>query len=431
MSGAAAPLYVIDDDPTGAQGQADVPLLLAWDGEQIEDAVRERPRALHLLTNSRALDPEGAYAIVRDAVEAVRSAVGDPRFVLRGDSTLRAHLLPEYGAVRDALWPDRSPPLLLVPALPVAGRVTRDGTHWLVRDGKRLPLERTEFATDGDFSYSTSHLTAWAEERSGGYFPAADGIEIGLEAIRSDGGEAAVAAALLEAGPGPAVVVPDAESVADLQTIAAGLARATAGGTPAIVRCAPTFASVLSGAGATDVAPLPAVERGLLVVVGSHVPMSTAQLEALNAARPGALVELDAAVLAGAGAATAIAAASDQARALLRCERLAIVATSRAVATDALGAESGIRVAGGLAAVVGRLTDAFDVLLSKGGITSAANVREGLGASRAQVVGPVTAGISLWRVRPDGGDPRPVIVFPGNVGGAHELADLVQRLIGD
>ncbi len=431
MNGAAAPLFVIDDDPTGAQGQANVPLLLAWDRELIGSALHDRPRALHLLTNSRGLDADGAYAIVRDAVEAVKATAPEPRFVLRGDSTLRAHLLSEYEAVRDVLWPGSTPPLLLVPALPLAGRVTEGGVHWLIRDGERLPLARTEFARDGGFSYSTSRLTKWAEERSGGYFAAADGIEIGLDEIRSADGPAAIRRALLAAAGNPraTVVVPDAETTADLVTIAAAVRQASDAGTAIVVRCAPAFASVLSEAAANGFASLPAVERGLLVVVGSHVPTSSAQLAELTATHGDSLVEVDAATLAGAGAPEAIAVAVERARSLLERRRLAIVATPRTFAAEALGAEAGLRVARGLAAIVSRLRDAFDVLLSKGGITSAVNVREGLHARRAQIVGPVSAGIALWSVLPEGEDPRPTIVFPGNVGATDELAGLVQRLM--
>ena len=180
-----APLFVVDDDPTGAQGQAGVQLLLSWEAASIEAAMRDHPPALHLLTNSRALDEDAAYAVVRDATEAAEAAASQPRVVLRGDSTLRAHLLPEYAGVRDALSPGAIPPLLLVPALPAAGRITRDGRHWLVRGGRRIPLDQTEFADDGEFSYRTSRLLDWAEERSDGFFGAADGIEIELEGIRS------------------------------------------------------------------------------------------------------------------------------------------------------------------------------------------------------------------------------------------------------
>jgi uncharacterized protein YgbK (DUF1537 family) len=428
----AAPLFVVDDDPTGAQSQADVPLLLCWREGLIEAALREHPPALHLLTNSRALDEAAAYDAVRAATEAAEAAAeARPRVVLRGDSTLRAHLLPEYAGVRDALWPGAAPPLLLVPALPAAGRVTKDGRHWLVRGGRRIPLDQTEFAEDGDFAYETSRLVDWAQERSGGFFAAANGIEVGLEDIRAEDGPARVTVALLRAAVAeqPSVVVPDAETPRDLEVIAAGLTDAWAAEPGIVVRCAPTFASILSGAGATGNAALPPVERGLLVVVGSHVPMSSAQLAALNVARPDALVEVDPVGLLGAGADPTVGAAAEAAGALLARDRLAVVATARAIAPEAQRADAGMEVARGLAAIVDRLRSSHDVLLSKGGITSAVNVRDGLGAERAQIVGPVAAGISLWLAHADDGRERPVIVFPGNVGDDGTLAELVDRLL--
>jgi uncharacterized protein YgbK (DUF1537 family) len=432
----APPLFVVDDDPTGAQGQADVPLLLSWRGGLIEAALSEGPAALHLLTNSRALDPDEAYAIVRDASTAALAADPHARVVLRGDSTLRAHLLPEYNAVRDALYPGTTPPLLLVPALPAAGRVTTGGRHWLIRDGRRTPLERTEFATDGEFAYDTARLIDWAEARSHGFFAAADGVEIGIDEVRADDGANRIAAALLAAARGgrPAVVVPDAETCDDLAVIAEGLRTAWLDAPTIVVRCAPTFASVLSGAGAKTRSELPAIERGLLVVVGSHVPMSSAQLATLNTAHPEALVELGAETLAagGPGAEAALSEAVAAARSRLRDGRLAVVATSRAVSPVAVGPEPGMRIARALARLVGELRDSSDVLLSKGGITSAVNVREGLGADRAQIVGPVAPGVSLWHAfERDGGPPHPVIVFPGNVGDTTTLAELVERLLGD
>ncbi len=434
MSPATAhPLFVLDDDPTGPQGQADVPLLLSIRPELVKVAASDRPRALHLLTNSRALSEEGAYGAVRDAARAVEGTQADARIVLRGDSTLRAHLLPEYEGLRDALGLQSPPPLLLVPALPAAGRITRGGRHLLIRDGQPIPLDRTEFAADDRFSYRSSRLLDWAEERSDGFFSASNGVELGLKQIRAAGGAEHVRDALLEAsGLGePVVVAPDAESESDLATIAEGLSQAWSRTPDLFVRCGPSFASVLSGAGASGPAALPSVRRGLLVVVGSHVPMSSTQLAALNTAHPDSLVEVDAPTLASAGACEAVEAAVERARELLARDRLAIVATTRSVNGTVLSPEAGMRIARRLAFAVDRLRNASDVLLSKGGITSAVNVQVGLHADRAQIVGPVAPGISLWRVSEGNGHDRPVIVFPGNVGDPYTLAELVDRLISE
>ena len=105
--------------------------------------------------------------------------------MLRGDSTLRAHLWEEYDALRAVVAPGRADvPLLLVPALPAAGRVTVDGVHLLERDGERVPLDRTEYARDGALAYSDAELGRWADERSGGRLAAADAVDVPLERLR-------------------------------------------------------------------------------------------------------------------------------------------------------------------------------------------------------------------------------------------------------
>ncbi|MFQ5426168.1 MAG: four-carbon acid sugar kinase family protein, partial [Gaiellales bacterium] len=144
MSG--RPLIVLDDDPTGAQAVTGVPMLLDWEPEALEWASQTGAPAIHLLTNTRAFSPGQAYEIVRSGAEAAVVALDRPRLLLRGDSTLRAHLYEEYRAVRDVAFPGREPVLMLVPALPAAGRITVGGVHLLETNGDRMPLHETEYA---------------------------------------------------------------------------------------------------------------------------------------------------------------------------------------------------------------------------------------------------------------------------------------------
>src|SRR4029077_2099967 len=99
------------------------------------------------------------------AASAARAAFPDARLLLRGDSTLRGHVYEEYDAARTALGhPGGAVPLLLVPAFPAAGRVTVDGVHLLERDGARVPLHDTEYATDGALAYADARLAQWADD---------------------------------------------------------------------------------------------------------------------------------------------------------------------------------------------------------------------------------------------------------------------------
>ena len=85
------------------------------------------------------------------------------------------------------------------------------------------PLHETEYAGDGVFAYSSARLLEWAEERSGGLFPASEGRELHLDELRTGGADAVTAALsdLSRAGR-PAVLAPDAETEEDLAAIAAG-----------------------------------------------------------------------------------------------------------------------------------------------------------------------------------------------------------------
>jgi uncharacterized protein YgbK (DUF1537 family) len=416
---------VLDDDPTGTQAMCDVTVVLRWDDHEI-DAVPDDHRSLHVLTNSRARSGTGAGRVVASAARASITARPAARVVLRGDSTLRGHMVEEYDALRSVVAPDAEPPLLLVPALPAAGRVTVDGVHSLLRDGRLVPLHTTEYATDGALSYRDARLVRWAEERSAGRFRADDGVEVGLEHIRERGALAVAGAIATAAGRAhPAVVVPDAETDADLASIAAGLRVAEADGYHPIVRCSPAFAAILTGSRATSFALPPPPGPGILLLCGSFVPATTAQLEELERAYPGSLVTAAVADLAGENARTEIERLAAAARGRLRAgERLAVIATERDRDPSLVDAQAQRRIAESMAQVAGRV--AAGILIAKGGITAAVTAAQGLGAATAYVVGPLLSGVSYWRL--DGG--QAYVVVPGNVGDASLLRDLVDLLIG-
>ena len=413
---------VLDDDPTGTQAMHDVAVVLDWSQPEVWDALKASDRAVHLLTNSRAHDPSGAAALVSSAAAAGRAQLPGARLVLRGDSTLRAHLWEEYEALRAVAFPGRAEvPLLLVPALPAAGRVTVGGVHLLERDGQRVRLDRTEYARDGQLAYSDSELARWADERSGGRLAAADAVSLPLARVRAPGAAVEIAAAIATAARAgrPAVVVPDAETDADLETIADGLRAAETAGTPVIVRCAPAFAAVLTRSAAHSLRPPPDGGRGVLVVCGSFVPATTAQLERLAVRYPGAVVSAHVRALAGPEAEAEIERIASAARERIARDGLAVVATERERDPTLVDPASQRRVATALAQVARHVR--AGVVVAKGGITSAVTAREGLGARAARVVGPIASGVALWRL-PHGTD---YVVFPGNVGGAELLAEVI------
>ena len=177
---------------------------------------------LSLYTASRGLSAAAAAERVHRAAGAVRKLA--PRWVYKKiDSTLRGHPRPELVAVMEVLGCERA---LVAPAFPAQGRTTFDGRQFV--DG--TPIEQTSFGHE----VRSSDLLALFD---GG----AEGLPVRLvelSAVRH--GPAAVCEVLRR--PGPALLVADAETDADLVTLAqaavtshvrlmcgsAGLARALA-----------------------------------------------------------------------------------------------------------------------------------------------------------------------------------------------------------
>jgi uncharacterized protein YgbK (DUF1537 family) len=431
VPGAAREQFVVlDDDPTGVQTLAGIRVLLAWDPARVRAALAGRP-SVHLITNTRALPAERVRSFVAGAASAALEGEPDAAVVLRGDSTLRGHMLEEYLGVRDVVAPSGWPVLLLVPALPSAGRVTVGGFHLFDRDGRRTPLHETEYARDGVFAYASARLLEWAEERSGGLFGSAAGRELHLDVLHSRGPAAVTEALLaLQASGDPAALAPDAETLDDLEVVAEGYRAATASGASVIVRCAPTFAGVLAGTTAPGLVPSPSARDSVLVVCGSYVPQSTRQLSRLLDARSGSLVEADVVALAGDNPSGEIAELTAHVSHRLAADRLAVLATPRERPVGTTSLDAGERIAAGLAQVVAGARPRPSLLVAKGGITAAVTLRDGVGAAEADVVGPVESGVSLWSAHWPDGSELDSLVVPGNVGDDDLLARLVAAVAG-
>lgn len=427
---ATTPLVVLDDDPTGTQSMVGVPVLLRLDEPTMRSVSGTDLRAVHLMTNSRALDPDAAVDLVSATARRAGRVWPDAEVILRGDSTLRGHLREEYEALRDVRFPGTDPVLLLAPALPAAGRVTLGGVHYLDEADGRIALHDSAYARDPAFGYDDARLLRWAEQRSGGLFRAERGEELHLRELRSGGAEAV--AKLLERlahRPGPAVCAPDAEDVVDLCHIVAGFERARERDVPVILRCAPTAAGLLSGAAASGSSGIPVAHGPVLVVCGSYVPRSTRQLAALVDAYPDAVTEAAVTALSGDGADAEVRRLTARLDHQLATDGLAVLATQRPGSRGPGGLTDQGRVADGLVATVRSLRRLPAVVVTKGGVTSASIVRDGLGAPVAHVVGPAVTGVGHWRVVTRDGEETSCLVVPGNVGGDDLLVELLDGLL--
>jgi uncharacterized protein YgbK (DUF1537 family) len=180
---------------------------------------------------------------------------------------------------------------------------------------------------------------------------------------------------------------------------------------------------VLTGASArTSVRP-PSRGHGVLVLCGSFVPTTTTQIERLEHAHPGTVVQARVRDLAGDSWSSHVDRIAEQALDRIQRFALAVVVTERERDPGLVDPASQRRIAAALADVARRV-DA-SVVVAKGGITSAVTARDGLGARSARVIGPILPGVVLWRL-PEGTD---YLVVPGNVGGPDLLVEVVAAIL--
>lgn len=437
-------LVVFDDDPTGTQAVHGVPVLCDWSRETLAAGLAASD-TVFVLTNTRSLDAGSAAARLRAAVRNVLDVVSEPDAVAllaRGDSTLRGHVPLETDVIADELMRHGAPvdAVLQCPAFPEAGRVTVGDVQWIRWEGGWRRTDDTPFASDPHFGYRSAHLPSWLEERSAGRIRADDVRTLTLEDIRLGGPErvADILATLPTASTSsrlPHVVV-NAMDAADLDVVALGALMAEARGVRLVGRVGPSY--VRARAGITSSAPLtpdrlfpngvPA-KHGL-VVVGSHVPTTNRQLAALSRLSGVRSVELDVRRLVDAGADAEIARVAAIAGDALSGADV-VVSTSRDVLPDTGAHTISRQISHALVRVVRRLHEhPLRFIIAKGGITGSDLATDALEVTQATVAGQMLPGlISVWLLPPGSSRPHlPYVLFPGNIGEADTLAEVVARL---
>jgi len=327
--------------------------------------------------------------------------------------------------------------LLIVPFFLEGGRFTVDDVHYVTDGDCVLPVGETEFAHDSSFGYRSSNLCDWVQERTDGAVRSEAVRSVSLELLRTRGPEA-VADVLCGLSSGQPCVA-NAVSYRDLEVLAVGVLKAEARGARLLYRTAASFVRVRGG-----VAPRQLLvsgdlwrrcdpvlgETGGLVIVGSYVARTSAQLEAALA-RPGVIgIEARVPNLLNVAARNAeIERLVHAVEGALGAGHDTILYTSRELAMTA-GAEQslaiGEQVSLALVAVVNALRAAPAWLIGKGGITSSDLATRALGLRRARVLGQAIPGIPIWLTGAESRWPGLVyVVFPGNVGGPMALNEMM------
>ena len=433
-------IIAIDDDPTGSQTVHSCLLVTRWDVETLLVALQDESPLLFILSNTRGMDAARAAAVTREVCLNLKRALLqaekqgraiNPIVVSRSDSTLRGHYPVETDIIAEELGPFDAH--FMVPAFFEAGRFTRDSTHYLLVDGRPVPVHATEFARDSVFGFSTAYLPDYVEEKTAGRIKANQVQRFLLEDVRGDCHER-----LRELANNVCCVV-DCETQVDLNHFATQLQDTAGEGKRFLFRSA---ASLLTALAKLAPQPVKAGDMGYyvrdrkpgVILIGSHVAKTSAQLNYLRKHYDVVAVHVDVqrlkdndAIARAETPAMLADAIIDQVEAAHGQGKTAAIYTTRAelqFPTQAERLAFGERLSGFLMKLVHGLPETIGFLISKGGITSNEVISSGLELKQSRVLGQILTGCSVIRCPSDHKryPHLPVVIFPGNVGDETALA---------
>lgn len=429
-------IVVLDDDPTGTQTVQGVAVITEWTTEHIQTEFEAGTDIFYILTNSRSLPADEADAIAEEIGTnlnlASKQTARDFLVISRSDSTLRGHYPNEVDALASAI--DHEDAInFLIPAFFEGGRYTINDVHYIKENNELIPVSETPFAADKTFGFRHANLKNYIEEKSNGKTKAAEVQSLSIHDLRTLSPEKV--GLKISALPAGAKCVVNAASYRDLQVFALGMLLSER---KVVLRSAASIVPVLAG---IDKKPLLGTEyfqkagaHGILVIAGSYVPKTSAQLEALRESPGIHWIEIDIATAVNDGPAMAEKIAV-KAESLISSGKDVVIYTERKLVADRDPEKSlaiGQKVSSCIISIVQKLKVRPHCILAKGGITSSDIATKGLGVKRAMVEGQVAAGVPIWKLGKEAKFPGlNYIVFPGNVGDDNTLKEVFLIVRGD
>ena len=298
-----------------------------------------------------------------------------------------------------------------------------------------MPVGDTEFSHDPAFAFTSSDLQGWVEEKTSGRVPADAVASVSIADLRRGGPERV--AAILSALPSGGVCVVNGASNRDMEVFVQGMLEVEASGRRFLFRAAASFIKALLG---QSERPLLTPEEmgmdgggGVLVVVGSHVPRTTQQLDHLLNHSDAIGVEANVSLmLPDATRQSEIDRAIAAAEGALAGSSNAVLYTSRELVEGHSSDHSlaiGHQVSQAVSEIVAGMGIRPRCIIVKGGATSYAVATKALNVRRAWSPGQAAPGVPAWILGMETLHPGlPCIIFPGNVGDEDALTNLVKRL---
>ncbi|HJA67938.1 MAG TPA: hydroxyacid dehydrogenase [Candidatus Mediterraneibacter cottocaccae] len=440
-------IVVLDDDPTGIQTVHDIFVYTDWNANTLREAFSDPHPLFFILTNSRSFSAEKTVAVHREIAEnlcAVSRETGKEFLLLsRSDSTLRGHYPLETEVLKHTLENLTGCMFdgeIICPFFPEGGRYTINNIHYVREKNALIPAGDTEFARDKTFSFHSSDLTEYVEEKTKGVYSKDSCICISLDELRAQDYEG-ITKKLMSADNFRKIIV-NAVCYADLKVFSTSWIRAMKKGKNFLSRCAAALPKVIGKV--PDRPLLTAAElcpehsgNGGLIIIGSHVKKTTEQFKTLlDAGFPLEPLEFHVdTCFRENGLEKEADRILKRTESLIAEGRTVLVYTSRTLlAPDGCSEEEllalSVKISGALTSIVSMLSVRPSFILAKGGITSSDVGTLGLHVHKALILGQIRPGIPVWRTGKESRFPDiSYIIFPGNVGGPDTLRDIVFELI--
>lgn len=445
-------IIVLDDDPTGVQTVHDIYVYTNWKEETIREAFLDGKTMSFILTNSRSLSEEETKKIHRDIgkrIENISKELGIQYILIsRGDSTLRGHYPLETNTLKEAVIEvggDDFDGEIILPFFPEGGRYTIGNIHYVNENEVLVPVGETEFSKDSTFSFHSSDLRAFVEEKSRGAYKKEDCFTISLEDLRES--SSTFLAERIMAATNFTKIIVNAVCYTDVALFCTAWVLAMKQGKNYMVRSAAALPKVIGGI--EDIPLLDSdlicseyQQHGGLIVVGSHVKKTTEQLTYLrNSSIP---IHFEEFSISGrktvnlCNLSEILKKEADRIKTIVEEEikkgkTVAIYTSRELFAIDFTDKEQmlwiSVQISNALTNIVARLSVSPKYLIAKGGITSSDVGTKGLSVRRALVLGQVQPGVPVWKTGEESNFRNlPYVIFPGNVGNVETLYDVVKIL---
>ncbi|WP_244943997.1 four-carbon acid sugar kinase family protein [Staphylococcus saprophyticus] len=423
---------MLDDDPTGTQPVKDLPVYTEWSEALIEDGFKQENNMFYILTNSRALNEVETTELHQEIshhIASVSRKLDHPYIIIsRGDSTLRGHFYLEPKVLSEASN-ETFDAVFYLPAFFEGNRYTYQGIHYLKEEGRYIPVSESEFANDTTFGFDSETMASFIEEKSDGEINAKDVKRISLTQIR-ERDTLGIENVLNEVSHFDAVVV-DALNDEDMNYFATCLtAFLNKNEKRFMFRTAASFVKAMcqTPGEITNLKNYSDQNHGGLIIVGSHVKKTSAQLNDLIVNSNINAVEFDVKAVTSNHLQSYIDDQIVKVSELIHSGKDVVVYTSRdVIKTEDLSNNLSIstNISNALVEIVKGLTIKPQFIIAKGGITSSDVATKGLGIKKAQVIGQITQGVPVWLTGEEAKyNKMPYVIFPGNIGEVDTLTEV-------